>query len=159
MEKNHGTIDGKPLLQNEILQVTEQNPGHFIVSSGEQITEVFLTTSDLLSDGNSLDGIEVIVESAKEKIIRERFTRVQDNNETADRSKGIILKATMPGLVRDISVTVGERVQKQTQVLILEAMKMENSITAGFEGIVSKLYIESGVSVEKGTPLMEFRRE
>jgi biotin carboxyl carrier protein len=53
---------------------------------------------------------------------------------------------------------VGDSVEKQTQVLVLEAMKMENSITAGFAGKVSKIHITAGTSVEKNMPMMEFEQ-
>jgi biotin carboxyl carrier protein len=135
--------------------ITEIGPQHFIVSNSGKITEVFLTDSKSLSDGNALDGIEVNIPTERERLISERFKNISSGKGTGS-SKGSILKAPMPGMVRSVSVSAGDKVQKNTQVIVLEAMKMENSITAGFEGIVSKVLVQSGVSVEKNEAMIEF---
>lgn len=153
-----GEVEGKKVVRKGLSHVAEQGPGHFILTSGEETLEIFQTPSGLLSDGNALDGIEVSGESEKERVIRERFATVETNGSTLGTIKGMALKASMPGMVRAVSVTVGDIVQKNTQVLVLEAMKMENSITAGFAGVVSKIHIQRGMSVEKNMLLMEFRR-
>ncbi len=159
MNKILGDIDGKKVSAVDLPKVVEQNPGHFLVENGNEVSEVFLTGSGSLSDGNAIDGIEVSVETEKEQIIRERFSGNADSGSSTKAAKGMVLKAPMPGMVRSISVSVGDKVQKNTQVLVLEAMKMENSITAGFTGSVSKIHIEIGNSVEKNMPLLEFTVE
>jgi biotin carboxyl carrier protein len=152
-----GKIEGKQAAAVGLSEVSEQNSDHFIVTSGERALEIFLSSSGLLSDGNALDGIEVLLDSEKERIIRERFSKYQTAGVAGGTTKGMILKASMPGMVKAISVSVGDLVQKETQVLVLEAMKMENSITAGFTGVVSNIYIAAGTSVEKNMPLIEFQ--
>ena len=156
-EETRGEIDGKQVSVKGLSHVIEQGTGHFIVTSGDESKEIFLTSSGLLSDGNALDGIEVSIESKRERIIRDRFSGGRANGSAAVNAKGMILKAPMPGMVKAISVAVGDSVQKNTQVLVLEAMKMENSIAAGFAGVVSKIHIEAGMSIEKNIPLIEFR--
>jgi len=66
------------------------------------------------------------------------------------------IKAPMPGLVLDISVAVGDTVQKGDPVLILEAMKMENVIKADGEATVKEIIIKKGTAVEKNQILVEF---
>ncbi len=153
-----GEIDGKLTSIKKGSRITEQSPEHFIVTSGDKITELFLSSTALLSDGNAIDGIEVKIQSEKERILSERFGGDQKGT-GAGSTKGMILKAPMPGMVKAVSVAVGDKVQKNTQVLVLEAMKMENSISAGFAGVVKKIYAETGVSVEKNMPLIEFSQE
>lgn len=48
------------------------------------------------------------------------------------------IKAPMPGLVLNVLVNVGDNVEKDTPLLILEAMKMENVIKAGSSAVVKK---------------------
>ena len=156
MDKISGDIDGKKVLSGNLPKVLEQSPGHFLVENRNEVSEVFLTGSGLLSDGNSIDGVEVTLETEKERIIRERFSDNTESGNTTKPVKGMILKAPMPGMVRAISVSVGDKVEKNTQVLVLEAMKMENSITAGFTGTIAKIHVEVGTSAEKNMPLMEF---
>ena len=152
-----GEIEGNQVLSKGQTHISEQGQGHFMVDSGETTSEIFLTSSGLLSDGNVLDSVEVIFETERERIIRNRFSSNQKGSSHSGATKGMILKASMPGMVKAVSVNVGDEVQKNTQVLVLEAMKMENSITAGFSGIVSKVLVESGMSVEKNAALIEFR--
>ena len=65
------------------------------------------------------------------------------------------LKSPMPGKILDIMVTEGDEVSQGQPVAILEAMKMENEIKSPIDGIVKKLDVEVGQSVEKRTPIME----
>jgi biotin carboxyl carrier protein len=66
------------------------------------------------------------------------------------------LKAPMPGLVVDFLVEIGQEVQTGDKLMILEAMKMENVIKASGQGIVKKLNVIKGQSVEKNQILIEF---
>jgi biotin carboxyl carrier protein len=154
LPKIQGKIEGKTVIAEGDFHVSEQSPNHFIVGTGNSATELFLTSQGLLSDGNSVDGIEVLIESERERIISKHFAN--DLLTVSSKTKGLVLKAPMPGMVKAVSVAVGDKVQKNSQVLVLEAMKMENSITAGFAGVVSKIYVEAGKSVEKNMPLVEF---
>lgn len=156
MAKIIGEIDGTKVTSDDLPEVSELRPGHFLIKAGNEVSEIFLSESGLLSDGNSIDGLEVSVETQKERIIRERFSGNSENGSSTKTAKGMVLKAPMPGMVRAISVSIGDKVQKNTQVLVLEAMKMENSISAGFTGSVSKIHVEVGTSVEKNMPLVEF---
>ena len=67
-----------------------------------------------------------------------------------------VVKAPMPGLVLQITATLGQDVQKGDTLLILEAMKMENVIKATGEGRVKSIAVQQGAAVEKGQLLIEF---
>jgi propionyl-CoA carboxylase alpha chain len=71
-------------------------------------------------------------------------------------SKGDIL-ANMPGMVRDIKVCIGDEVVKDQAIIILEAMKMENILTAPIDGTVQSINIEVGQSVMVGDTLMSIK--
>lgn len=66
------------------------------------------------------------------------------------------MKAPMPGLILDILVTPGQEIKKGDQLLILEAMKMENVLKASGDGTVSSIEVNKGDSVEKGQILIKF---
>jgi acetyl/propionyl-CoA carboxylase alpha subunit len=72
---------------------------------------------------------------------------------TADRGTGLL--APMPGRVRRISVSRGERVTKGDVVLVLEAMKMEHAIRAPRDGVVTRLDHREGDLVDAGAVLAE----
>jgi biotin carboxyl carrier protein len=66
------------------------------------------------------------------------------------------IKAPMPGLIHSILVEPGAEVAKGDQLLILEAMKMENVIKSPTDGTVQKIHVAPGESVEKGKVMVEF---
>ncbi|MBD5180460.1 MAG: acetyl-CoA carboxylase biotin carboxyl carrier protein subunit [Bacteroidales bacterium] len=64
------------------------------------------------------------------------------------------VKAPLPGVVMTIPVSVGDTVKAEDTVLVLEAMKMENSIHAGRNGVIASIDVKPGDSVLEGTLLL-----
>lgn len=75
--------------------------------------------------------------------------------ETAAVSKGkASVKAPLPGTVIEITVNVGDTVKKGDTVLVLEAMKMANNISADKDGKVTAICVQPGDSVMSGDDLI-----
>lgn len=55
-------------------------------------------------------------------------------------------------------VNVGDKVEKETVVCIIEAMKVMNEVKAGVDGIIEEVLMESGHPVEFGTKLFRVRK-
>lgn len=66
------------------------------------------------------------------------------------------IKAPMPGLILEISVSIGQEVKENDPLLILEAMKMENSFLSPRDGVIKSIAVEKGNAVDKGQLLIEF---
>ena len=66
------------------------------------------------------------------------------------------VKAPMPGLILDVLAKPGQEVKKGDQLMILEAMKMENVLKAQGEGVISGIEVAKGDSVEKNQVLIKF---
>ena len=66
------------------------------------------------------------------------------------------IKAPMPGLILEVKVSPGEKVAAGQQVLVIEAMKMENAVKSLAEAVVKNVAVSKGQSVEKGDLLIEF---
>ena len=64
------------------------------------------------------------------------------------------VKSPLPGVILDIKVKEGDEVKKGQTVIILEAMKMENSINADKDGKVTAINVSKGESVLEGTDLV-----
>ena len=67
------------------------------------------------------------------------------------------IEAPMPGLILDILVEEGQEVKEEDQLLILEAMKMENIITSPRNGVIKKIGVNTGDAVDKKQLLIEFQ--
>ena len=65
------------------------------------------------------------------------------------------IKAPMPGLVLEINVAAGDEVVEGQKILILEAMKMENSILITANAKIKKVVVSPGQAVDKGQVLVE----
>jgi biotin carboxyl carrier protein len=65
------------------------------------------------------------------------------------------IKAPMPGLVLKVFATDGDKVKKGDNLLILEAMKMENIIKCPADVTIKRIRVKSGDKVEKGQILIE----
>ncbi|RMF42284.1 MAG: pyruvate carboxylase [Planctomycetota bacterium] len=62
--------------------------------------------------------------------------------------------ATMPGMVVNIAVKVGDRVTKGQKLLLLEAMKMQTIVAAETDGKVQQIHVHTGTQVETGDLLI-----
>ena len=68
---------------------------------------------------------------------------------------GKVVEAPMPGNIFKILVKPGDVVSKGQNVLVLEAMKMENNITSDYAGKVKRILTQEGKSVTAGAKLIE----
>ena len=68
---------------------------------------------------------------------------------------GKTVLAPLPGKVIDIKVKVGDTVAPGQEVVVLEAMKMENSITADFGGVVKQILVAVGDNVASDAIILE----
>ncbi|WP_239489991.1 acetyl-CoA carboxylase biotin carboxyl carrier protein subunit [Luteitalea sp. TBR-22] len=64
------------------------------------------------------------------------------------------LVAPMPGKVLRVPVAVGDLVEARQPLVVIEAMKMENALSAGRAGMVREVLVRAGESVEAGRPLV-----
>ena len=65
------------------------------------------------------------------------------------------IKAPMPGLVLEVTVSEGQQVHEGDKLLILVAMKMENSILINTEATIKHIAVRAGQAVDKGQVLIE----
>ena len=62
--------------------------------------------------------------------------------------------ASMPGIVLEVRVGVGDRVVAGQTLVVLEAMKMEHRMTAHADGIVAEVHVVQGQQVANGAVLL-----
>ena len=114
----------------------------------------------LIVDGKSYEAYVYDGEEDLEVLIKGRLyhSRVEDERERRLRAAsggGVVdsgifhLKAPMPGLVVSVSVEEGQEVKKGDVLLILESMKMQNELKCPRDGIVGRILVTGGDSVEQ----------
>lgn len=67
------------------------------------------------------------------------------------------LKAPMPGLVLDVMAKEGETVIEGQELIVLEAMKMENAIKSPQDGTIDKIHVKKYDKIDKNHTLLSFQ--
>ena len=139
--------------QIEAIDLVQQSPVDFNLLQDNQSVNVKLIEADRYAKHLTLEveGESFYVE------IKEELDQVLEKmgfGLIADKHIKEI-KAPMPGLVLEISVTEGQQVAEGDKILILSAMKMENSILIHTPATIKKIVVSAGQAVEKGQVLVE----
>jgi len=85
--------------------------------------------------------------------------RAQALESLGDAAGSGTISADIPGLVVEIKVSPGQVVHKGEPVVVVEAMKMQNELTAAISGTVSEVPVSVGESVNPGDPLVVIEPE
>ena len=65
-----------------------------------------------------------------------------------------IILSFIPGTVLDIMVSEGQKVKSGDDLMILDAMKMQNKLKSAVDGTIGKIFVSRGNKVSKGTKLI-----
>lgn len=147
---SHFIINGKAFS----LEITSLGDGAMIARNGRTRYKVTVLDADPENKTFVLK-----VNGRKHKIVlRDRHDLLLEkmgmNQELT--SEIINIKAPMPGLIMEIRCQVGDEVTKGGNVIVLEAMKMENVIISPVDGIIKEISVNVGDSVEKNQILIQF---
>ena len=82
-----------------------------------------------------------------------KFMRRKTYQETDPKK----VTAFIPGKIKKVLVKKGQKVKEGDQMLVLEAMKMNNNIFAPMQGTIKEIYVTPGISVAKNALLVEFK--
>jgi propionyl-CoA carboxylase alpha chain len=97
-----------------------------------------------------VDGDQVDVESVLGHVALRRLPRLVD---PADQVASGSLLAPMPGSVVRVAVGAGDQVRAGDVVLVLEAMKMQHTVSAPYDGVVDEITVGPGEQVAAGAVL------
>jgi acetyl/propionyl-CoA carboxylase alpha subunit len=149
-ETGTGSIDGTAYTAN----ISGDTKGHLHLildnkSVNVEVLEIFPREKRvLLKVNNSVH--EILVEDRFDLLLKEMGMETGAGKEVKN------IKAPMPGLVIEILIKPGEVVEKDSPVIILEAMKMENVIKSPSRGTVKAISAIKGHAVEKNEVLLSF---
>lgn len=89
------------------------------------------------------------------RLVRKPVVKKEGEGVIKKSTGGEKVKAPLPGSIFKILVNVGDQVKKGDNLLIMEAMKMENDIKAEKDGVVSAIKVKVGDAVLQGEVLIE----
>ena len=135
-------FDVLPKGANEYHLIEENQSYHIKTLNSDFAVKKYLISVN----GNSY---EVAIKDKLDLLIKKMGLTINNKQKESD------VKSPMPGLVLSISVKEGQEVKEGDELLILEAMKMENILTAPKDGIIKTINAIKGNSVEKGEILIE----
>ena len=166
-------VDGEPMH----VRLDRLGPVHGVLTDGDPKpgrTSVLLLPLERASSGSGTPGqggsmrprpsgierqevvvdgwrVEVEVESDRRASLRERARR---GREESDRGGPTEVHAIIPGVVVSVSVVAGDAVVAGQQLLVVEAMKMQNELRAPRDGVISRVAIGAGRTIEVGDLLL-----
>jgi biotin carboxyl carrier protein len=72
----------------------------------------------------------------------------------APAGAGEKVNSPLPGVIIEVSVKEGQAVKSGQKVAVLEAMKMENEISAPKDGTITAIHVQKGDSILEGAPIV-----
>jgi biotin carboxyl carrier protein len=90
-------------------------------------------------------------------LYKTRISKKFENRKAYKPADPKIIMSFIPGTVIDILVKEGEHVEKGDELLILDAMKMQNRLKSPVAGIIKKISVTKGDKVSKGAVLLELK--
>jgi biotin carboxyl carrier protein len=151
MAEGRAEVDGK----NYTLDVvnTGNAHSHWLIDNRSMVAEV------VASNPETKEFTVKVNNNTYQVQLKDKFDELLESLGMASAGKKRIteVKAPMPGLVLNILVKEGDTVTKDTPLLILEAMKMENVIKSATDAVIKRVCAVKGVPVEKNAVLIEFQ--
>ena len=117
-----------------------------VVEVGGRRLEVSLPGDLALGNGGAEPGV-----------IRKKPKARKRGANNAAAASGDAVTAPMQGTVVKVAVEEGQTVSAGDLVVVLEAMKMENPVTAHKDGVITGLAVEAGAAITQGTVLAEIK--
>ena len=122
----------------------------YVVSVGERTGNV--TTVTVNGDTYSVEAIpEPVVERKRVVAAAPVAKKPEEKDDMQDA-----LRSPLPGTIVEIVAKVGDEVKEGDSLVILEAMKMDNTLTAERDGKVKAILVTEGEAVKENTPLVIF---
>ncbi len=139
----------EPFTGGEPLDEEDTRPRQtVVVEVGGRRLEVSLPGDLALSNGSAADPAGVIRKKPKPR---------KRGAHAGAAASGDAVTAPMQGTVVKVAVEEGQEVAAGDLVVVLEAMKMENPVTAHKDGVITGLAVEAGAAITQGTVLAEIK--
>jgi biotin carboxyl carrier protein len=140
-------IDGEPYYAG--IRFLNEN-GLFMVEKDISKREFHIKLQD---DGSHLvttRGLQVDAQIEPEKGVRKKPVVIDDSGD---------ISAPIPGVVMEIRITIGDLVEQNQVLIVLESMKMLMEFRAPFAGNITEIPVDLGERLEKGNLMVVISKE
>lgn len=153
------------------VEVTRKGENRFLICIGEEEQEVELEKhrelycmrwkghSHIFTVERKKDRVLVRLDGKYYPLLLWPLGKERESSQEAVQDGRFVLKAPMPGVVKKVLCQKGERVCKDQALVVMEAMKMEISLKAEYQGRVREISVQVGDSVSEGEKLVEVEVE
>ncbi|WP_432651954.1 pyruvate carboxylase [Priestia flexa] len=126
------------------------------IEKGKTLIVRLVSIGEAQADGNRTIYFELNGQPREVVIKDESVKTTVVSKMKADPTNPNQIGASMPGTVIRVIVEKGDKVSKGDHLMITEAMKMETTVQAPFDGIVKNIHVGSGDAIQPGDLLVEF---
>jgi biotin carboxyl carrier protein len=135
-----------------------QGGGHYLLEEEPGVTRVILEAASAVPGGIRrrevlVDGFRFVVDVESERIAALR-ERASSGRASSAHAGPLQVKAIIPGKVVAVSIQAGDAVMAGQQLLVVEAMKMQNELRAPRDGTIERVGVAVGVNIEIGDLLV-----
>ena len=127
------------------------------IGEGKAITIKYIDMTEPNDDGYRTLTFEINGIMREVSILDKSLEVKSDRKLKAEKNNPAHLGSPIPGTVSKIFVKEGDRIEKNTVIMTVEAMKMETSVLSKISGFVDKIYVVEGSSVNQDELLVSFK--
>jgi 3-methylcrotonyl-CoA carboxylase alpha subunit len=154
--------------EDDIVVSVSYNAGQYQV---DLLGKSYFTDAELLKDGSlrvAIDGHilrAAVVKDSNRYIVISDGKQVEINrivkkyDGSGDDGGAGSVMSPMPGKIIQVAVSAGQTVEKGDSLIVMEAMKMEHSLSAAADGVVADVFFEVGDQVDEGVLLIQLETE
>ena len=106
--------------------------------------------SDAHDDGRRTVFFELNGQPREVRVADQQLASAVESHRMADPANDSHVAAAMPGMVVNVAIATGDKVEKGQALMVLEAMKMESTLYAEKSGKVGEIYVHAGSQIETG---------
>ena len=131
--------DDKNAFEKSPIQLNEEKNGYYkvVIDDVDYIVKYSQTEKPQIINGNTENNAQ------------------PSNSNSVSNETGLIVKAPLAGNIFKIEKNIGDDIQEDETIIVLEAMKMETTIKTPKSGQIKNIFIKNGDKVQSGDPLFE----
>ena len=153
-----------------VIDVQELSADQFEVVVGDESYQVTLSSDENLAEAVITPGLQANADGTPRVSAASKVAKVRKEPSPAAAAapaprkaaggggKGAVC-APMPGVILEVSVKVGDTVERGQQLAILGAMKMHNVIGAPRAGTIAEVFVDAGQNVDHGAAIVKFKED